>query len=269
MCSMKQLYVCTHFLQVHVHDKLTELHTFLREVNRYLDIVLEKEETVDMLEEGKIRKEWAYGKEKREVDAKVGEMEMEIVDKRKEEREKIEFFEYVIDEGKGRSTGKGKILDEEKREEADHNKEVKRFITELIDRSPQIRSIFDPTALLPIVMLLQVRTSLLNAIISCISIDCFFHPFCSRIYSSGSIAWHIVNSFIFMSLCFFILLKWMHDYSISISLFFAYCLIYKSVDDHSFLFFSFLSFFFFLHLVLSKSVLIISLHTPFFSLLFF
>ena len=180
MRSMKQLYVCTHFLQVHVHDKLTELHTFLTEVNRYLDIALEKEETGDILEEGKIRKECVYGKEKRKVDAKVGEMEMEkekeIVDKRKEGRERIEFFEYVIDEGKGRSTEKGKILHEEKREEceADQKKEVKTFLTKLIDRSPQIRSIFDPTALLPIVMLLQVRNSLLNAIITCISIDCFF-----------------------------------------------------------------------------------------------
>ena len=95
----------------------------------------------------------------------------------------------------------------------------------------------------------------------------FFHPFCVRIYSSGSIAWHIVYSFIFMFLSFFILLKWMHDYSISIYLFFAYCLLYKSVDDHSFLFFFFLFFSFFLYQVLSESVLIISLHTPFFSFL--
>ena len=51
--------------------------------------------------------------------------------------------------------------EEENKEESDHMKEVRRFVMELMDRGPQIHSIFDLSPLLSIVMLLQVRTSLL------------------------------------------------------------------------------------------------------------
>ena len=167
---MKQLYVCTHFLQIHVHDKLTELHKFLRDVNRYLDAAVEKEKTVKELKAEKRGYEEAYGRERRKVDLKLKEIVREMVDKKKDERERergrgrenIELIRCIKDEGKEKGNVKGKMVDEEEnKEESDHMKEVRRFVMELMDRSPQIHSIFDLSPLLSIVMLLQVRTSLL------------------------------------------------------------------------------------------------------------
>ena len=83
---MKQLYVCTHFLQVHVHDKLSDLHKFLRDVNRYLDAAVEKEKTVKELKAEKRGYEGAYGRETRKVDLKLKEIVREMVDKKKDER---------------------------------------------------------------------------------------------------------------------------------------------------------------------------------------
>ena len=48
--ATKWLYVHSQYLQIYVRDQLTELHTFLRDVNKGLDVVVESGDRDSMME---------------------------------------------------------------------------------------------------------------------------------------------------------------------------------------------------------------------------